>query len=872
MDASGSTLERIGHFRILGLLGRGGMGVVYKALDESLERVVALKVLPASGPDDEERRQRFLREARFAARVTHPAIVGIYEVGAADGRLYIAMELIEGQSLRNRLSQGPLPVAQAIDVALEVASALEKAHESGITHRDLKPDNVMLTKDGHAKVLDFGIARLGDALQRPGVAELLATEAPLTREGQVIGTPGYMSPEQTLGAEVDARSDIFSFGVCVYEMLAGTSPWSGPTPMAIMLAAARDEPRPLSGHVNAPAPLVELVQHCLERDRNERCSSAHEIVERLSRAKELLERGEAPTDLALTAPPAKELVPGASKRPFPTRSAAVVASVLVAVAVVGLALGPRERASPEPAAAASQGPVTLATQQVSGCGPGATADVQSGLLALREAAWNKAAKHFEKATLGDPNCAVAFLRLAIVDDGAPGSTRRARFQRAAELREKLTPRDRALLDVYEPELGRDPPVPSERKQRALKLVEQQPNDAEFLSIAGWFVSNEDVEWAEKLVESAVRVDPGYFDAWQSLGRLRWLRGDAAGAKAALDRCVTGSAVTTDCVYERIRIGRASLAACRELEPDARLWLARENTTPHGSYFMALVLAGQGERDAAEKALVPRWSAMPQDRRGVVEKREAAQLALLFGDVAAGDRLVSELLERLRDRNELVDRAHYAILAVDLAIESGDVARARQIAETSARELPAWSRASEELLPRVGFWFEPWLLAKRLELGALRRATGRELDRWRALDDTRNRPPLVRWALGEALVAVEPGAAKEAVKTFPPDAKPDVSDHSFITNYAIGKTLLLADRASEAEPFLRTATRRCDGFELPLIHLSAQLLHARALERTRDVPGACAAHRTLLERWGSTKPLLVSAAAARARSAALGCDR
>src|SRR5262245_10581031 len=210
-DPRPGRADRIAHFRILDELGRGGMGIVYLAHDEKLRRSVALKVLPPSVTRHEEKRRRFLREARAAASVSHPNLATIYDVGEEDGRVYIAMEQVEGRTLRELLARGRLPLDDVLELAGQILAGLSKAHEKGIVHRDLKPDNVMVTAEGVAKLLDFGLAKQDRDVDVPlGEADTATSD---TGARQVLGTPGYMSPEQARGKPVDSRSDIFSFGV-----------------------------------------------------------------------------------------------------------------------------------------------------------------------------------------------------------------------------------------------------------------------------------------------------------------------------------------------------------------------------------------------------------------------------------------------------------------------------------------------------------------------------------------------------------------------------------------------------------------------------------------------------------------------------------
>src|ERR1700682_2208828 len=221
----------IAHYKVLSFLGRGGMGEVYLAQDARLGRKVALKLLPASLSNDEDRLRRFEREARSASALNHPNVCVIYEVGETDeGRHFIAMERIDGITLRRRFAQGPLKLTAAIDIAVQTASALAAAHRAGVVHRDIKPENIMLRRDGYVKVLDFGLAKLTERYDLAGDSEAPTFHVFSTHSGLLIGTANYLSPEQARRQEVDERSDIWSLGVVLYEMLTGSMPFTGETP------------------------------------------------------------------------------------------------------------------------------------------------------------------------------------------------------------------------------------------------------------------------------------------------------------------------------------------------------------------------------------------------------------------------------------------------------------------------------------------------------------------------------------------------------------------------------------------------------------------------------------------------------------------
>jgi len=278
----GQTLNQ---YRIEAVLGQGGMGVVYRAHDLKLQRPVALKLLPADLTSDPERRKRFLLEARAAARISHPAIAQVYDVDEHEGMIFIAMELVEGKTISDLIQYRELDLLGAIDIALQVAAGLAKAHAAGIVHRDIKPANVIQTPDGHVKILDFGLAKLLDSgtstVTSAGGVHDLSTLAQ-TQVGAVKGTPAYMSPEQVKGEGVDVRSDIFSLGVMLFEMVTGEVPFRRPTPVATMHAVAFDDTPTMSAlRPNLPAGLQRIVTKCLRKRPEDRYPDVRLLIEEL---------------------------------------------------------------------------------------------------------------------------------------------------------------------------------------------------------------------------------------------------------------------------------------------------------------------------------------------------------------------------------------------------------------------------------------------------------------------------------------------------------------------------------------------------------------------------------------------------------------
>ena len=330
---------RLGHYEILDLLGAGGMGEVYRARDGKLHREVALKVLPPETAADPERRQRFEREARAVAALNHANIVTIHSVDEAAGQLFLTMELVEGQTLSALIRPGGLPLAQLLDIAVPLADAVSAAHARGITHRDLKPANVMVTPGRQVKVLDFGLAKPFDA---GGVTDAMATEAPevITGQGKILGTVAYMAPEQAEGKGVDARSDIFSLGVMLYEMATGVRPFKGDTSLSTLTAIMRDTPKSVT-EVNPAIPkeLGRVIRRALSKDPDRRQQTGKDLRNDLDEIRKELESGELSVSTAQAAA-VQAAAPVARRTPW-----VAVAGALALVMAVGAGVVWSRRAS-----------------------------------------------------------------------------------------------------------------------------------------------------------------------------------------------------------------------------------------------------------------------------------------------------------------------------------------------------------------------------------------------------------------------------------------------------------------------------------------------------------------------------------------------
>ena len=295
-----SAGHRLGAYEVLSPLGAGGMGEVWRARDTRLARDVAIKVLPAELSADPTRLRRFEREAQAASALTHPNIVTIFEVAAADGASYIAMELVEGKTLRELMAGAAMPMRRLLAVAPQIAEGLARAHEAGIVHRDLKPENVMVTKDGLVKILDFGLAKLSHPEQDSGQTESAMTVSAVTRPGLAMGTAAYMSPEQASGHPVDFRSDQFAFGSMLYEMATGRPAFRRPTAAQTLAAIIEDEPEPMSP--GAPAPLRWIVARCMAKEPENRYAATRDLVRDLSTLRDHVSELSSSTAIAIEEP------------------------------------------------------------------------------------------------------------------------------------------------------------------------------------------------------------------------------------------------------------------------------------------------------------------------------------------------------------------------------------------------------------------------------------------------------------------------------------------------------------------------------------------------------------------------------------------
>jgi serine/threonine-protein kinase len=861
--------QRLGHFRIVSRLGQGGMGVVYLAEDEKLHRQVALKVLLTAVAEDAGRRQRFLQEARSAAAVTHPNIATIYEVGEEAGRIFIAMELVPGQSLRDRMNERPLTVAETLDVARGLLRGLSRAHERGIVHRDLKPDNVMLTPEGDVKILDFGVAKLFDDDPVAGPASLgqRDTQPQLTMEGHVLGTPAYMAPEQTRGGLVDARTDVFAFGVLLHEILAGERPFRGKTTLEIFSSVCNDAPAPPSArNPDVPPQLDVVVARCLEKSIVDRYPSARDVQTALD---EVTARAPPPPGPAAAVPPA-----GPSRRPRSLRAPALIA--VLAVAVVGV-IGWRVRTATRAGATATReaAPTPSRPMSISDHPPprttsaDAAAAYATALEELRNASIAEAQASLVRAVKLDPSLAAGHLRLALLlgrsGDAALTEARRY-FALASQLRDQLDERDRALLGALEPGLG-DPPDAEELTERMHAVVERFPDDAECRLYLGFALLGSRTEEARAQLERAVELDPMFAAALWALGA-SYRESDAA--LPYVDRCVSVSPAATTCLRERALI-HTSRGECAAFEADAR-HLTRISPDSPGPYqLLAVALAAQdAPLDSVREAL---------DKSASLAGSEAARRSLalagtLWTSELTGDLTAAEAAARARDeltRGTVSDVEHlwttYDLL--DVLEESGQSARELEAAEAFERRAEAWTHEDTRWKVRFAFLRAHHGHADHAEVErALAEAMAHA---------PRGLEPAANWLNLYGAWAETPADGAEALAAMPDATSLAVLHGLGLPEYIVGHVHLLAGQPAAALPWLREAARTCNrmsGAGLrgsdTIVDMRAHELLGEALEETGDQTGACEAYGVVLDRWRRARPRSVTLDRARGRAGALRC--
>ena len=852
-DLIGATLHQ---YRVLGVLGSGGMGVVYRAEDTRLGRQVALKVLPRTLSDDPERRRRFLREARSAAAIAHPNIATIYEVEEVDGRAFLVMELVEGETLHAKLRDGPLPIPEAVRIGKAIARGLAKAHEKGIIHRDLKPENVMVTREGDVKILDFGLAKLFANSSNDKELERLPTETAMTEEGVVLGTLAYMSPEQASGESLDARSDVFSLGVVLYEMVTGRRAFTGATRGDLLAAVLRDEPPAPSRRNARIGPSLELaIQRCLRKRPDERWASAEEVLA-------ALEEGDSPVPSQLRG----------------RRRRALAAAAGAVVAVAGLSFGVRRSTTHGPSLPSVPGSMSAAARPMPTAidalaeprttSPEAAALYRSALQSLRNASVGLAEEKLQRAVQLDPAFAAAHVQILVTPLAGDNDMAGRSLSAATQARTLLSERDAALFETIRPDiLVGAAPDPEASWSRWKALVERFPQDAEIVLLSSYAAHDANrKEAAEAAIDRAIALDPTFAWSYAVRADLRFDDNDLDGVLATVARCLEVSPSASSCVFRHSQVLQIR-GRCGELEADARkmVTLEPDNFVSYRRLADALwdtwappEAIEDALRRAADLDVNPVWKTQSHLIADLVPPATKAD----FGGLMA---ILDPELERVH-AHPTTDNYFFGLQGGEVFVleEMGEYARAGDVARDFVR--------------RTAGTTSRWGAGDRMVmLRAERRAhdvTEAEYraDRDRLFDEAKATEGIARaWLDVYAGGAESADDATEALEAQPRDAPLPSLDGAVGWDRDLGRTYLLAGRVDDAIATLRKGAAVCSGVDWGFMwRIQATEALGEALELKGDTDGACAAYGQVLLRWGHAKPRSVTADAARTHSKKLRC--
>jgi len=852
------------------------MGIVYRAEDEKLRRTVALKVLPEAFAADEERRRRFLREAQSAGALTHANIATVYEVDEDAGHVFIAMELVEGPTLRERMVRGRLSVSEVVRIARGIARGLARAHAKGIVHRDLKPDNVMLDADGEPKILDFGLAKLRE--DGGGLATSIAqqgdTASMLTEEGRLLGTPHYMSPEQAGGSlQIDARSDVFSLGVLLYEMCAGRRPFDAQRLGELIARIERDPPEPLRKLVpEVPEALAAIVDRCLAKKPADRYPDAGAVATALEG---IPISADAPQPKA--GPSARSLAGSEVTRPGTRRARSRWPIVLGGVAVLlvaGAAWRARSPSAPlSPVASASAAASDAAVRGVAFTDhpppatsvPEAATVYASALKHLRDAEGATAADEFARACKLDPAMAAADLRTAIYHRHyGDNVTVRECYAAAVEHRASLDERDRMLLRIAEAWVA-DPPLPdAEATTRIRALAERYPRDAEAQYIlADALRSSGDASGARAALQRVLELDP---QCALAVFQLSNVVESPEQASQFLDRCLEMNPSASSCLLAR-GLGNMSAGKCDDFEADARRLIVAQPSGPRSYELYAVALAARDAPVDTVRDTLARRVPLERDERlrRLAQVQNDLWIATLAGDFDAAEKACIAWDQVHSGSLMAHDRFGPYLQRLELLEEEGDLQRALDVADEAERRGAGWTG---------NIWALPVAIA------TVRNRAGRidDAEFRRVLDGaSRGDPRPYAWAYDlERLQTRE--QASDAFALWPdadvPSLLSPIEQAAFL-----GHALFLAGRTQEALPYLRGVTTTCSVMPTAdsiraytVLWMRAHVELGQALEQTGDTAGACAAYAPVLDRWKNAKPRSVSLEKAKERSKALGCKR
>jgi serine/threonine protein kinase len=899
--------ERFDRYVIENLLGEGGMAQVYCARDPRLHRRVALKVLRLDSNREPEfsadASNRVLREARAAAALDHPNAVSVFDVGEADGQLFISMELVVGKSLRTFVNDAAVRWEAKLRWMVDAARALGAAHERGLVHRDVKPENIMVRSDGVVKVLDFGIAKR----LRVDLHASVPLDESRSVQGGLMGTPFYLSPEQLRGEAVDGRADQFAWGVTTYELLTGHLPWpKGVDGFQLVLAILNDSPASPSRLLPSLPSIVDavimkaLAKSAQQRfDDMESAATALEAIAISSRrnwgsgaelaatmktdpapameAADVLTPRLAPVTDEPTTLPSRMRRPRARRRVVTSAALALAGAFAVAFAVVRMSHpAPAEAPRPSPSSA-EPGPMAITDAPApSSSNPEALAAYRSFQQSFRDADWNAAMTALTKAAEHDASFAAAQMRLAFMrsleslDEGQVRTT----FMQAVRNRASLDARDQALLDALAPYLQSDPSDPLEAAHRLEQLRSSRPLDAEIAYVLGSVrYDRGDLAAAMEAFDAAIAIDPDFALAWSSKGGCLSYMGRFDEARASLEQALHRSRTATEPLWYLAELDEQR-GRCDLEEGHIRTWLSRDPDDWYAYHYLAQALAGgRKSADTVLAALEQEWVKLEPSHRAKLEPMDRALLSLTTGNFTEAERRLNEVETLFAGEPGAQAHAQANSLLARIAEERGHPERARAVAQAYLARKDAW--APSHRVDNVSIFLDavPEMIGVLARTGGVSPAQVEQqrtawLQAWRSKTSAAYLGDLWIAAWAAPASTREQGlAALEALGSFGsvPPFIPNIPAQALV-----GHAYLLAERVDDAVPPLRGGTATCTVLSDPMGNTRGWLDLGAALEQKRDRAGACEAYKVVLDRWGHAQPRSVTADHARARSAALAC--
>jgi len=833
MVGSAAWLEKtLGRYRLEAIVGEGGMGTVFRARDTSLDRDVAVKIL--LGAPDATARKRFMREARAAAMLAHPNVVTIHDVGEHEGVPYVVMELVRGTSLRAFVGLPMPPSSTRLRWLIDAASALGAAHHAKLVHRDVKPENVLLSDGGVVKVVDFGIARSAQNLHGSSDEAAEPALGKVTAEGAILGTPAYMAPEHIEGLELDGRADQFAWGVMAYELLTGELPWGSRDDDFTTLVARllMHNPPPPSEKVPLPAAVDEVILRVLAKNRDDRFPNMEEVKVALALA-------------------AKDLGGEPEGVPAPRGHAFAMAATAAA------------SNTPLVDSASAARPLKILDAPLpTSESPGAVDAYRDALRAFRDGSWRRAQDALLRALTLDPKLPPAVLRYTLMTRWAflPAVSREW-YSRALELREAMSGRDRAVLNVLEPLFYREPPDVVELQRRLEAMCEARRGDAELLVIACNLSRSRSprlsLEWSRRALE----IDPDYADALQTSAIAHASLGDITAARELLERSVEVSP-TGDDAYDLLARASCFSGDIKTAERNARRCIAvRPSLTGYELNAGVLYARGRPMRVVREM-LRGRLTLVVPSKQGLLDASDDMNLLVLAGDFDGARECLRAWEASCANQTVLEPHGVSAEMGVLLELEVGDRAAAAARAKKYLEDRDLWARPLVVECDPVGL-----CAAVATRAGELSTEAG-ALERTRWLEEDLGAPGL-KWGLayGRSLEETPSAELQEEARS----ARPDSDAFGFfreplkhfevgLSNLRLGERALAIQQLSIAAASLLAPTD-------PFRSTHASFYLGEALEGEGRGDEAAAAYRVVLDRWGSSKS--VTAQKARERLAALG---